>query len=136
MKRCRRVTDSTYWHVWFATKNRKWLLQGDVEKDMKQAIADVARRHGITLLEHETVVDHVHLLLELERERSLSRVMHLLKGRSSRKVFQRFPELKLDAGVNHFWQRRYGAKSVEPSALATTARYIRTQKERMEHFDR
>ena len=61
--------------------------------------------------------------------------MDLLKGASSRKVFQRFPELKLDAGVNHFWQKRYGSKVIEPRVLATVSGYIRTQKERLEKFE-
>ena len=130
------MSESTYWHVWFATKKRKWLLQGDVEKGVKQAINDVALQHRISLVEYETVVDHVHLLVELNQDKSLSQVMNLLKGASSRKVFLQFPELKLDAGIDHFWQKRYGARPVDPSGLPAVARYIRTQKERLEHFDR
>ena len=130
------MDDKAYYHVWFATKKRKWLLQGDIEEHVKQAIKDIAQRNTITLLEYETVVDHVHLLLELGPKENLSRVMNLLKGASSRKVFQRFPELKLDAGVNHFWQKRYGSKIIESRVLATVSGYIRTQKERLEKFER
>ncbi|MFH1141826.1 MAG: IS200/IS605 family transposase [Chloroflexota bacterium] len=129
------VDGRTYYHVWFATKRRKWLLQGDVQEYAKEALLQIAQEKGIGLLEYETVVDHVHLLLEIGPEESLGKVLNLLKGTSARKIFQQFPDLKLDAGVNHFWQKRYGAKIVEPNLLPIVSGYIRTQHERLEKFE-
>ena len=130
------VGTSTYHHVWFATKKRKWLLQADVEEHVRRFLNEIAQEKGIRLLEYETMVDHVHLLLQLGSEDNMSRIVNLLKGASARKVFQRFSELKLDTGVNHFWQKRYGTRVVEPRTLATVASYIRTQQERPEKFER
>jgi len=42
----------------------------------------------------------------------------------------------MDAGITHFWQKRYGAKPVEPSALTGVRNYIRTQKKRLEKYER
>jgi REP element-mobilizing transposase RayT len=67
-------------HVWFATKNRKWLLQGDLIEAAKQEIARVARDQGIAVLECEAVVDHVHLLLRLADKSELPRAMNSSKG--------------------------------------------------------
>ncbi len=125
-----------YYHVWFATKKRKWLLQGDVEPYIKRVIGEIAKSKGIRLLDYETVVDHVHLLLEVELDEDLSSVVKLLKGISSRRVFQEFPELKMDAETNNFWQKHYGSKTVEIGALAVTKEYVRTQKERLDKFER
>ena len=111
-------------------------MQGDVEDFVKGALQDIANEKGITLLKHETVVDHVHLLLALEPSESLSKSMNLLKGISSRKVFLKYPDVRLDAGVNHFWQKRYGARQVEPANLANVWDYIHTQKDHLERFDR
>ncbi len=94
------------YHVWFATKNRQWLLLGDVETAAKECIRQVAIEKGIRLLECETMVDHVHLLLEAAPT-ELSETIRLLKGGSAYKVFRQFPELKLDAKTNSFWQVRY-----------------------------
>ena len=91
------------YHVWFATKRRKWLLQGEVAEATKELIQAVAREKGIKLIECEAVVDHVHLLIAVDTQQALSRAMNLLKGVSSRRIFQRFPELKQDAGINNFW---------------------------------
>ena len=124
------------YHVWFATKRRKWLLQGDVADAALELIRDVARDKGIALRASETMVDHVHLLIQAENQAELSKAMNSLKGVSSRRLFQRFPELKLDAGVNSFWQHRYGSKEVPETASASVERYIETQWDRTEKYAR
>ncbi len=122
------------YHVWFSTKRRKRLLQGDVGKLAERAIWEIASADGIRLLECKTVFDHVHLMLELDAADALPSAMKALKGKSAHRVFQQIPELKLDAGTDHLWQRGYGCKLVEPSAEMAVRRYIRTQMDRIEKF--
>ena len=71
-----------------------------------------ASRHHIGLLECETMVDHVHLLLEAADDTELSKAMHLIKGVSARYLLESIPDIRMDAGINHFWQKRNGAKVV------------------------
>lgn len=82
------------------------------------------------------MVDHVHLLVEAENGARLSKAVHLLKGASARRLLELVPDIRVDAGVNHFWQKRYGSKPVAARALASVANYIRTQKERPEKYER
>ena len=126
---------ATTYHVWFATKRRAWLLQEDVGQAAKEDLRQVAREKGISLLECETAVDHVHLLLRLGENESLPKVMNLLKGVSSYRLHSMFPELKLDSGLDRFWQRGYDFRIVAPGSLATRRRYVRTQKERLDSFE-
>ena len=125
-----------HYHVWFKTRRRNWLLLGDVANAAKGAMRETAQRHAIKVLECETMVDHVHLLVEAVDAADLSRVMHVLKGASARYLLEAIPDIRIDAGTNHFWQKRYGAKLVEPAALARVRNYIRTQKERPEKYAR
>ena len=125
-----------YYHVWFKTRRRKWLLLGDVAGAAKDAMRETARRHAIKVLECETMVDHVHLLVEAENASDLSRIMHVLKGASARHLLESIPDIRMDGGTNHFWQKRYGAKPVEPGALASVRNYIHTQRERPEKYAR
>ena len=97
---------------------------------------ETAQRHAIRVLECETMVDHVHLLVEAVDAADLSRAMHVLKGASARYLLESIRDIRMDAGTNHFWQKRYGAKLVEPAALASVRNYIRTQKERPEKYAR
>ena len=62
--------------------------------------------------------------------------MNLLKGVTSRRLMQMFPELKLDAEVGVFWQHRYAAKPVSELAATTVGDYIRTQWDRLAKYER
>jgi putative transposase len=121
-------------HVWFSCKRRRWLLLGEIEEAVKKWLVNTAVEKGIELLACETVVDHVHMLLRLSSKEELPNAMRLLKGRASREVFQQFPELRLDAGTDSFWQRGYAFCEVEPGSLASRLEYVRSQKERMDGF--
>jgi putative transposase len=124
------------YHVWFATKRRKWLLQEEVGKATKDLIWAVAKDKNVRLLECETIVDHVHLLIAAEDAAHLSKAMNLLKGITSRRILEKFPELRLDARVGAFWQHRYAAKAVPERAVPSVGRYIRTQWDRLEKYER
>lgn len=124
------------YHVWFGTKRRKWLLQGDVAEATKELMRAIASEKGIKLLECEAVVDHIHLLIGADDEKRLSQAMNALKGASARRLFQRFPDLKMNEGVNKFWQHRYGFKVIDEAAADSVANYIRTQWARLEKYER
>jgi putative transposase len=122
-------------HVWFSTKQRKWLLQGDILDAAREEIASAASHHAITLLEFEAIVDHVHILLE-STPAGLTKAMNYLKGASARRLFQLFPEIRQDAHTRSFWQTGYGYKVVVPEAMETTRTYIKTQWDRLEDYER
>jgi putative transposase len=125
-----------YYHVWFATKRRKWILQGDVADKVKEVIALMAMTRKINLIEYETIVDHMHLLVEAESDHELSWFMRLIKGRSAYETFRAFPELKIDAGIDSLWQDGFNSRMVPRKQLAIVRRYIRTQDERLEKYER
>ena len=126
---------TTIYHVWFATKRRAWLLQAEIDQAMKRFICEIAQQKRIQLLECESAVDHVHLLLRVSDGECLPKIMNLLKGGSSYRLHRAFPELKLDSGSEHFWQRGYDFALVEPGSLTARRRYVRSQKERLEKFE-
>ena len=46
----------------------------------KQLLADIAKSKGLALIECEAIVDHLHLLLDLDDDAKLPRAMNDLKG--------------------------------------------------------
>jgi putative transposase len=114
------------YHVWFGTRSRKWLLQGEIPDAAKQEFDAIAERQNIKLLEREAIVDHVHMLLDSPDKDSLSRAMNFLKGASARALFLRYPSIKMDAETNSFWQRGYGSKVIPPQREQQIREYIRT----------
>ena len=123
-------------HVWFSTKRRKWLLQGEVLDAAREQFKEIADREGIKLIEYEAIVDHVHMLLDVDDKAELSRAMNYLKGASARALFLEFPMLKLDAHTNSFWQNGYRSNVVPPEAAEDVRHYIRTQWDRLEKYER
>jgi putative transposase len=112
------------------------LLQGDIAITAKELFQSIAAEKGIVLHECEAVIDHAHLLLDSADRPQLARTMHLLKGVSAKRLFEVYPDLKLDASTLHFWQKGYGAKVVPESRMPMTRKYIQTQWERLESFDK
>ena len=88
------------YHVWFATRSRKWLLQGEIPDAAKDEFDAIAKRQNIKLLEREAIVNHVHMLLDAADKESLSKAMNYLKGASARALFLRYPSIKMDAETN------------------------------------
>jgi putative transposase len=115
------------YHVWFSTKGRKPALQGESESDVKNSLSQIAKRVNINLLDFESSVDHVHILLELSSDESLSSVMQQLKGACSREIFLKYPDLKLDMGHQAFWQKGYGFRQIRPTEVRGLRYYVQTQ---------
>jgi putative transposase len=125
-----------FYHVWFATRSRKWLLQFEIAEAAKRLIQEIAQSKEIALIECEAVVDHVHLLLECEGKEALSRALFNLKGGSSHQLGLLYPSIKLDAQALHIWQKGYGSKIVAPKDVPAVRQYIQTQWDRLEKYDR
>tara|TARA_R110001592_G_scaffold313604_5_gene589074 strand:+ start:952 stop:1215 length:264 start_codon:yes stop_codon:yes gene_type:complete len=51
--------------------------------------------------------DHVHLLVSVPPNMAPSEIMRSIKGRSSTKLFESFPDLKKRYWGRHFWARGY-----------------------------
>lgn len=122
--------EKTTYHVWFSTKHRREALVEEIAETVKTSIREAASRHGIDVLEVELELDHAHLLVALDRYQTLSWAMQMLKGYSSRVVFSRYPDLRLDMRSLAFWQKGYGHRFVQPAEIPILKNYIRTQSER------
>jgi putative transposase len=116
------------YHVWFSTKERRPTLDGEVGHDLRVSFAEIAKRTSIGLLEFEFAIDHVHVLLEISSDKSLSSVMHQLKGASAHTIFLKYPDMRLETRA--LWQKGYGFRSIAPSEVTGLRYYIRTQSKR------
>ncbi len=117
-----------YYHVWFQTKLRKYLLVDMVDDRIHELFKEIAREKKIKLLASGSLPDHMHLLIGLDEGQELSWAVHMFKGVSSRKIFQEVKLLKQDLKVNNFWARKYAAKEVPQKDLRTVSNYVSNQK--------
>lgn len=112
-----------YVHMVFSTKSRKPYLNSiEVRKNVFQHIKKNAEGKGIWLECINGHKDHVHCLISLGKEQSISKVAQLIKGESSFWINQQ----KLTA-EKFTWQDDYWAVSVSESHLESVKRYIHNQ---------
>lgn len=117
-----------YYHVWFQTKFRRYILIDEVDQRIHELFALIAKEKNIKLVASGSLQDHMHLLVGLEDDQKLPWAVKMFKGISSRRIFQEFPSLKYDFRTYNFWARKYAAKEVLSGALSVTTKYILNQK--------
>lgn len=71
--------------------------------------------------------DHVHLLIQTKGDDSPSEVMQLIKGGTSRKLRELFPNLEESIWSKGFWADGYYGGSVGKRDLQTVKAYIKNQ---------
>ncbi len=108
-------------HVVFATKNRLPLILPELEGQLYRRIAGVVEEQGATLLEIGGITDHLHLLIDGRPRHSVSGLVKVIKGSTSRWLNSCFPPFA--------WQRGYGGFTVSESQIPSLRRYIQRQPE-------
>jgi putative transposase len=86
------VYDTRYHLVW-ALKYRKWVLQGAVRERVRELFLEIAAHHGFEIEELEVDTDHVHVFLSVPPKYSIGQVVGLLKAVSAREIRAGFPEV-------------------------------------------
>jgi len=116
-----------YYHVWLVTKYRKAILEGKIERKVKDYFLEVARNKSYNILEMETNRDHVHMLLEAKNTKELANMVRILKSISAKKILEETPHLRV-GNVQHFWAKRYGSREIKKEYAKNIVEYIRNQK--------
>lgn len=109
-------------HLVFATKNREPLLKSDFRHDVYKHIADNCLEKDIFLKAINGYTDHIHCLISLGKDQSISKISQLIKGESSFWINQNNLIKEKFA-----WQDDYFAVSVSESQLEAVINYIKNQ---------
>lgn len=84
------VVFSCKYHVVWCPKYRRDVLVDGADTRLKEIIRDVCLETGSDVLEIEVMPDHVHLLVEVDPQFGVHRLVKWIKGRSSRLLRQEF----------------------------------------------
>lgn len=115
-------------HVVWCPKYRRKVIGGRMEDRLKEIIRETVAEHGGWLVELETMPDHVHMLVEVDPQYGVHRLVKAVKGRSSRLLRQEFPWLK--SRLPTLWTNSYFVATVGGAPLAAVRRYVEKQKDR------
>jgi len=116
------------YHVVWCPKYRRKVIGGRMEVRLKEIIAEVITGKGAWLIEMETMPDHVHLLVEVDPQYGVHKLVKAVKGRSSRVLREEFPWLK--SKLPSLWTNSYFVATVGGAPLSVIKRYVETQKDR------
>ena len=122
----RNVVYSCKYHVVFCPKYRRPVLVNGVDERLKEIVSDVLAETRSELIEMEIMPDHVHLLVEVDPQYGIHKVVKQVKGRSSRLLRQEFPWLR--SRLPTLWTNSYFVSTVGGSPLAAVKQYIENQK--------
>ena len=106
-------------HIIFSTKARKTLITADAKDALWRYIMGIGKNLDLPILAVGGMPDHVHLLVAIPPNRTISETIQKLKANSSRWMKSRVPGFA--------WQRGYAAFSVSTSSVDATVEYIRNQ---------
>ena len=107
---CNTVSRLTVHIVW-ASKYRYSVLEGDIKQRCRTILRQICDVEDVIILKGVVSNNHVHMHINYLPSLSVSSLVEKLKGRSSRKLQQEFPELNKKYWGRHFWAIGYGCWS-------------------------
>ncbi len=113
---------SLIFHFVFTTQHRRAQISREIQPQLYKFIAGILRSNQSRLLAAGGMPDHLHLLVSLDRQISVSDALREIKANSSRWIHESFPNLS-----RFGWQNGYSAFSVSFSQIEPVRHYIHNQ---------
>ncbi|HBF78253.1 MULTISPECIES: IS200/IS605 family transposase [Clostridium] len=114
------------YHIVFCPKYRRKVLVGDIEKDLKQIFYEIAKEKDVEIKALEVMPDYVHMFISVDPRQPLHELIRLFKGRSSRILRDKYPELK--SRIPSLWTRSYFCCTIGNVSEEVIQQYIENQK--------
>jgi putative transposase len=95
------------YHIVWVPKYRYKVLTGDIRLRVRQIARQICESMGVEIINGVLSRDHVHMFVEIPPHVAVSDFVRRVKGCTSRKIQQEFPELRKRYWGRHFWARGY-----------------------------
>ena len=115
------------YHIVWLPKYRKRILKGSLAKRVRELLEECAEVNRWKIEELNIQSDHVHMLVQLRPDISVSKVVQLFKGKSSRLLRREFPALVEFYWGDSFWCDGFFVETVGQVSLEKIKEYIRSQ---------
>jgi putative transposase len=120
------VVYSCKYHVVWCPKYRRKVLVNGVDVRLKEILQEVVSETTGEILEIEVTPDHVHVLVEIDPQYGIAKLVRNMKGRSSRLLRQEFPWLR--SRIPTLWTNSYFVATVGGAPISVVKQYIENQK--------
>jgi len=94
---------------------------------LKEILHQTAKEREFEILEIEAMTDHVHCFVSAPPKVAPSDIVKILKGISAKRMFERFPSLRVRMNKGHLWHSSAYVGTAGNVSAATIQRYIQEQ---------
>ena len=122
IKRASHAVYDTKYHLVWIPKYQKELLTDTLTMRIKEIFQEIADHFTFEVDTMEVMSEHVHIFLSFSPRYSISRVVRIMKGISSRKIFREFQWLKEFLWGGELWSDCYFARTVGDKVTAEVIR--------------
>ena len=118
----------TRYHIVISTKYRRKVLKAGIVEYLERKVLQVGRFHPeIEILEVNTHIDYIHLVISIAPKFSVSQVVSMIKANISSAMRKRFSFLeKVYWGIEGIWSIGYFVSTVGINE-ATIRKYVQMQ---------
>jgi len=120
------IVYSCKYHVVWCPKYRRKVLVGEVETRLKELIKETCIELSVDIIEMEIMPEHVHILLEVNPQFGIHKVVKRIKGVTSYNLRKEFKSLTTKLPT--LWTNSYFVSTVGGAPLSIIKQYIENQK--------
>jgi putative transposase len=121
-------------HIVWCTKYRKGVLRGEIGQRLRELAKQICSDMSVEILSGVVARDHVHMLVSLPPQVSVSKLVQRIKGKSSYKLQREFAQLRKQYWGQRMWARGYFACSTGNVSDEMIQSYIEGHTERDDSF--
>ena len=114
------------YHIVFTPKYHRKVIFGILLADIGTILRELCNRKGVEIIEAKAMPDHIHMLVSIPPNMTVSSFMGYLKGKNSLMIFQKFGNMKFAYRNREFWCKGYYVDTVGKNTKAIKE-YIENQ---------
>jgi len=122
-------------HLVWITKYRYNVLTKEVGYRIRDIIRQICDANDIQVIEGRVSRDHIHLYVSYPPKLSVSEMVRRMKGRSSKRIQEEFPQLGKRYWGKHFWGIGYAAFSSGHVTDEMIKEYLKQHEKHPNHND-
>ena len=115
------------YHIVWITKYRRKVLTGNLKERLQMILLQVCEQNNIIILKGKVMEDHVHLMVSCTPKISVSKIIQLMKGRTSKMLQDEFPNIKKKYWGQHIWGTGYFVRIVGAVTDEMIRNYVESQ---------
>ena len=120
------IVYSCKYHVIWCPKYRRKVLINGVDNHLKNIVKEVCHESLADLLEIEVIADNVHIMVEVDPQFGIHKLIKRIKGRSSRILRKEYKFLR--SRLPTLWSNSYFVTTLGGAPLEIIKQYIKDQK--------